>query len=615
MTKQTQIAQITETVAFADLFIHAFNPRTLVSDDETTSLAENIKIAGLIHNLAGYREDGVEGVGIVGGGRRLRALALLQDDPRFQSIPVLVTTDPDVAQLWATSENAQRKDLHPADEIRDFGLMNSRKIKAADIAVAYGVTEKHVYRRLALANLPECILTALKLEQINLSQAAAFTISNDADLCLEVLQEHLFKVAKGWAGLTDHQIKKALKPNAVKGTDRRAVFVTEETYTNAGGRITGDLFADEKQFDDAAKLDELFAEKLDFEARTFAAKNGWQWGVYVTDSYLSYDFHNEGDYGRIYEIEGELTEEEAARYDELEGMEDTGDEALQAEFEALAAKMEGDFSAEQKALAGCVMWIDRDGKVCTAGGLIRSDDKAAAIEAGILEASRHAPKEVVEKSPISEVLRADLNRIATGARQNAMIDDPKLALHLLAFQLSGQMGYSRTFGLRTDRVVNVPTSETGFALDKRLSAPEAETFDGYGREYDHPKAFASFRKQGDAKIMDFLNRKLVSLLSVDDVDLGAVIDGFIKKTTRDSFTPTAENFFGRVGGPYLNFLWSDLLGLAEDHPTITTFQKLKKAEKADKLEELFADAAVRSALGLTQEQEDRIAAWLPEGMI
>jgi ParB family chromosome partitioning protein len=54
--------------------------------------------------------------------------------------------------------------------------------------------------------------------------------------------------------------------------------------------------------------------------------------------------------------------------------------------------------------------------------------------------------------------------------------------------------------------------------------------------------------------------------------------------------------------------------LAADHPTVTTFEKLKKGEKALRLESLFADPATRTALGLSEDQIDRINAWLPEGM-
>jgi ParB family chromosome partitioning protein len=61
-------------------------------------------------------------------------------------------------------------------------------------------------------------------------------------------------------------------------------------------------------------------------------------------------------------------------------------------------------------------------------------------------------------------------------------------------------------------------------------------------------------------------------------------------------------------------IWRDLLDLPEDHPTATTFAKLKKGEKAEKLEKLFSDADMRKAHNVTDEQAAKIDAWLPEGM-
>ena len=115
--------------------------------------------------------------------------------------------------------------------------------------------------------------------------------------------------------------------------------------------------------------------------------------------------------------------------------------------------------------------------------------------------------------------------------------------------------------------------------------------------------------------MDLLVRVLIGQLNIGDVDLGGMIDDMTKKDTRDSFTPTAENFFGRVGGPYLVALWNDLLGLSENHEAAKTFAALKKSEKAAKMEKLFSDQNTRTALGLTESQEARIATWLPEGMV
>ncbi|MCF7701812.1 ParB/RepB/Spo0J family partition protein [Loktanella sp. M215] len=377
------------------------------------------------------------------GGRRYRALALLQDDPRFQIVTVRMAPDQATAAFWATSENAQREDLHPADEIRDFGVMEKRGVKVADIAVAYGVTEEHVYRRLALSTLPAPVLDALRDGSVSLSQAAAFTISDDEALTLEVLALHMEQIAKGYGGLNDHTIKTRLKPGSVKGTDRRAVFVGEADYRAAGGRMGGDLFADVTTFDDPAILDEVFAAKLAQTAADYPAAHGWKWAEAITDSYISYQFDQDRKFGKVYPVEGELTEAEAEaeRYDALAELAngDALDEEGTTELDALQTKRNGDFTDEQRATSGVVIYVTNDGRVMVEAGFIRAEDKAAAVEAGILQPSRHATTESAPKSPISDTLRGDLDRIGTGARQNAMLDDPKLALHLLAFQLCGRV--------------------------------------------------------------------------------------------------------------------------------------------------------------------------------
>ena len=317
MNNQTQITAATdEHIPFADLYLSDINPRTIVNDDAIVALAANIQEHGLIQNPAGLR-DASGKVGIVAGGRRYRALALLQDDPRFQTVTVRMAPDQATAAFWATSENAQREDLHPADEIRDFGAMDKRGVKVADIAVAYGVSEKHVYRRLALSNLPAPVLDALRDGSVSLSQAAAFTISDDEALTLEVLALHMEQIAKGYGGLNDYTIKTRLKPGSVKGTDRRALFVGEADYRTAGGRIGGDLFADVTTFDDPAILDEVFAAKLAQTAADYPAAHGWKWAEAITDSYISYQFDQDRKFGKVYPVEGELTEAEAERYDAL----------------------------------------------------------------------------------------------------------------------------------------------------------------------------------------------------------------------------------------------------------------------------------------------------------
>lgn len=612
MNVMTTNTTTVESVPFASLSLSDLNPRTVVNEESIIALAANISTVGLIQNLAGYRPDNGN-VAIVAGGRRLRALALLQDDPRFQTVSVNVTDDEAVARLWATSENSQREALNPADEIRDFGAMAKRGVAVPDIAIAYGVTEKHVYRRLALANLPCVILDGLKEGKVSLSAAAAFTIGSDERLILEVFKDYMDRAEQSYGHMSEAQIKRALKPDTVTDTDRRAIFVTVETYKAAGGRTSSDLFADTILFEDVDILDSLFAEKLEFEANRLKSTLGVKWAEAFEGTYLPYDYMAEQKFGRVYPEAGDLTDEQQERYEALEemGYDEELSETDQAELDALEVILKGDFTDAQKAHYGIVVLVDREGQIEVTEGLVRKEDQAAAIEAGILAASRHeGSSEPEPKSPISAKLQGDLDRIVTGSRQNALLDDPSLALHLLAFQLTNRMGYHRAFGISTSDVPNEPTSETGFELDKRLAPAPSD----YSYDNDLAADFAKFRKRGDKKIMDLLQNALVAKLSIGDHDMGAALDKLTKRETRAHFTPTAENFFGRVGGPYLCDLWNDLLDLAADHPTATNFAKKKKGEKAEALDSLFNDQNFRDIHSVTAEQLAKITAWLPEGM-
>ena len=131
---------------------------------------------------------------------------------------------------------------------------------------------------------------------------------------------------------------------------------------------------------------------------------------------------------------------------------------------------------------------------------------------------------------------------------------------------------------------------------------------------DLAASFRAFRKKGRAHVQGELTRFLAGLYQGGDQKLDALIAKAVAPDIRAVWTPTAANFFKRVGGPYLNALWRDLLDLSEGHPMATSFAKLKKQEMSDRLEKLFADPQTRAAYRVTDDQAIRIDAWLPEGM-
>ena len=605
--KREAINSPVELVPFADLYVSPLNPRTVFSAEGIEALAENIRQLGLIQNLAGLRDEAGK-VGIVAGGRRLRALELLQDYPRFAAIPVKLAPDAATAEIWASSENHHREQPHAADEIREYGTMAARGVPVPSIAVAFGVNEKHVYRRLKLASLPAPVLDALKAGSITLSNAAAFTISEDEAHSLAVLEQ-----VKGH-GYSDHQIKQMLKPDAVRGTDRRVLYVGQDAYEAEGGRMTGDLFSDQQYFDDVAPLDELFSRKL--AAAVEAAKaEGWTWAEAIGDSYIGYYELENRKLDRIYKEEGVLTEEQAARYDELAELAngDALDEDGQTELAALQVLLDGSYSDEQKAVAGVILYVNSKGALQKAEGLVRREDRTAAIEAGFLRPSAHVgAAEDAPKSAISQKLRDDLSRIAQGARQHAILRDPDLLIDLLAYQLSHALRWEKPLGLSTEEVPNWPSTEgSGYQLDARLTDNPAR--DMFGK--DHAKSFRAFRKKGAEHVKGELARFLAAHYRGGSKDMAAMLDKETQPNIREVWTPTAANFFSRVGGGYLDDLWRELLDLAPDHPTATTFARMKKGEKAERLEALFrGDGDLRSALAVTEEQAAKIAAWLPEGM-
>ena len=615
MTIQPTITADETRVPLASLTLSAMNPRQHVPEAEVVELAESILAAGLIQNLAGI-ESANGGTEIVAGGRRLRALQYLAEQhpdlaterPELMNPPVRIAPDATTAQAWAIAENAARRDLHPADEIRAYGKMEQSGATPAAIARAFAVSEKHVYRRLKLASLPAPIIDALAANEISLSAAACFTISDDEAHSLEVLARCR---GEDWS---DYQIKTTLKPDAVKDSDRRAVFVGLDAYKAAGGRVGGDLFANETLLDDPAILDEVFAKAL-ADAADLHRRDGWKWVETITESYVGWYQIEQDKLARIYRAEGTLTEADAERYDELADLVngDVLDEDGRAELETLQAALDGEWTDAQKAHAGLIVYVDQRGNLTASEGLVRHADKADAIAAGIMQGSRHTEADDAPKSPISAKLADDLSRVATGARQHALLRDPDLLLALLAYQLTGKMGYRHALGLRADDVPNLPTTEAeGYALDKRLTTPADRPADPFNS--DLAKGFRAFRKKGAEHVVAELTRHLAALATIGDEKLGGLIDKEVTTDIRAVWTPTAANFFSRVGGPYLADLWRDLLDLAADDERATSFEKLKKGEKAAKLESLFADDATREAHGVTAAQAECIATWLPEGM-
>ena len=603
-----------ESIPLADLYLSDMNPRQEADPEGIALLADSIAMIGLIQPIAGFRDEAGK-IGVVAGGRRWRAIklalerdpALAETRPDLALVPVRLAPDAATARAWAAVENTAREDLHPADEIRAFGRMREGGADVPTIARTFGITEAHVYRRLALAALPAPVLDALKAGEITLGAAKAFTVAEDEALALTVLDR-----IKG-GEVSEHRIRQLLQPEAINGgTDRRARFVGIDAYRAAGGRISADLFADATLLHDGDLLDRLFAEKLEAEADAKEAE--WAWIKTLDESYVPYGMAEK--MARLYRVEGVLTEEQAERYDELAELAQAEvlDEDGQAELDALQTILDGDFTDAQRRFGGWFMCVGQDGQIRMDGPYVRPEDRAAAIEAEVL--TGHAARQIegakddAPKSPYSGALVADLQAMRSAAVQGALLDKPELALDLLAYTFAEKWG--GPLAVRTDESPIKPATETGFAPDPRLLGNEG---DDESAEDDAPEAdpFDAFRAKGKKHRNAVLALALARSLRYSDRDpIFAKVEAEAKAHIRQVWTPTAENFFGRVSADTLDALHLDLTGCDPQCNGFKAFKSQKKGEKAAGMERLFTDAAYQSAWKIDAEKKARIDAWVPD---
>ena len=619
MTKQQTIQADTTSAVILQiplelLYISDLNPRKTVSESHIESLADSIERFGLIHNLAGLMgEDGK--VGIVAGGCRLRAIQMIAERFKthpFTTVPVKLAADAAEAEDWASAENAAREDMTPADEIRAFGRMKLRGATVPEIALAFAVTEARVYQRLALAGLPEPVLDALAAGEISLGTAKAFTLSYDEALTLSLLDQ-----VKGQA-VSESAIKNALHPDAIKATDRRAKFVGIETYEAEGGPVTRDLFSDEVFLASPALLDRLFTEKLDAARADLVETQGWAWAEARPEAWLNYYELDQLKLARLYPIEGDLTEEEAEEYDELADLANGGvlDEDGEARLTELQTILDGEYSEDQKAHAGCIILVNGSGKLEITAGLVRPEDKKAAIEAGVLQAPQ-TTKSDTPKSPYSQKLVADMQAIRLASVQAALLAKPELVLDLLGFGLSEASGsFESVFAIRLDRPTNAPGVEDGFTREPRLEhgIDASEYWQKGTRVEDLSEAFDTFRETGkkarNAQITEAIARTLP--YQAGGAEFFGLITDEAGADIRKHWTPTAENFFSRVSAGHLIDLLCEFLDCDAHDERVAAFTKLKKAEKAEKMEKLVSDPTTQKLMGLTPDQKAKLDKWVPD---
>jgi len=592
-------------VPLAELTLSDLNARDALIDGEVEAMADSIAVSGLLQNLIGYRDP--EGhIGIVGGGKRLRALQLLASegwsrvpqDRIIDPVPVKVTADPAKAIAWSGTENTARSDLHPADEVRAYARMRNQGSTLPAIARTFAKSELHVERRLKLADLPEAVLDALRTDRITIDVARALTLAPSQDAAVDALE------AASQPRVTAAEVRRMFIGDRIRSDDRRVAIAGLDNYLAAGGRADSDLFEGASYLHDEKLLDRLFKDALLARADDEKVAGAWNWVEIILGT--NFDWNVAAKYDRIYREPIALTDADQAEMDAIEARIDAI-EATPAEHqraEELRKRQLGDFTDEDLAHAGVFIWVNWHGEIKTSDPYRRRNDQGTdtASPAINVNASTASPA-----ADMPQNLLDDLARIKLACLQAAAVDKTELLLDLLAFSFSTQVSpYGRPLAVRLDTPNITPDKLDGTEIDARLPisldiATEPATAD----------TFQAFRTLGKKHRNTALSQTLARHLLLDTRGLSDVLARETGVLIRRTWTPTAAGFFSRCAPTYLDRLWAQLLDLDLDDDQRASFAKLKKANKAKALEDLFNDLSVREAHGLSRVQNAIIDQWVP----
>ena len=134
-------------------------PRRSFNEEELASLADSIRLHGLLHPIVVQRDDG--GYRLVAGERRLRAA----QRAGVAAIPAIVRPPAESARHWleaALTENLQRSDLNPIEEAAAYGrLADTFGLSHEAIAMRLGRSRSAVTNAIRLLGLPASVQEAV----------------------------------------------------------------------------------------------------------------------------------------------------------------------------------------------------------------------------------------------------------------------------------------------------------------------------------------------------------------------------------------------------------------------------------------------------------------------
>lgn len=598
------------------------NVRQTDSHAAIDELKASITAHGLMQNLVVVPARGGK-YHVIAGGRRLAALQALQAEgvlPEDHAVPCQIA-EGDAAEM-SLAENTVRVAMHPADEFEAYAALIDKKQTAAQVAVRFGVTEKHVLQRMRLGRVATELLAAFRAEELSLDALMAFALTDD-----QQRQMSVYKSLQGWQKDNARHIRQCLTENTVTSKDKLAAFVGLDAYKAAGGKAREDLFSEVVYLETPELLHKLAKERLEAEAGKLRAE-GWGWVLVGEEG----DDFSPYRCGRIKakpvdvppEVMAELEKaeaEQAAIAEQIDATEDEDeldalyerDRAIEAVLEDIEERIEAlrEFDPEEMKGAGCYVTIDHQGDLDIEKGLVKPGDRKASGQPESTFAGTKQPK-----PEFSQSLLADLKAYRCQAAQVEIAMNPEIAFDLLVFHAASDaliMGHHLRDGLDVHfrKTFPKPSVEGKNLATGRLEAVRDGLPLAWLEVEGEDERFNAFRELSQTEKLAILAYCMALTLKPDLASEGefptayetalALTGGSVEEYWR----PTKDNYLSRVTKDHLLAIGKEIFG----GDFTARWGKAKKAELAAMLDRGFSRVDDERP-----EIRARLKAWLPKGM-
>lgn len=309
---------------------------------DITDLLPLVRQHGIIQPL--LVRPNCEGFEIIAGQRRYHTLVALKEEGIAEPVPCIIMEEGDDTKAIEASliENLAHLPMDEIDQYKAFAALAEKGMDAGEIAAHFGVTERLVQQRLAIANLIEPVLNAYRREEIDAGTLRILTLATP-------------RRQKAWWKLFRSEDEYAPRGRALKqwlfGGSQVPVGNALFDIAEYEGAIASDLFGEDRYFTDSEAFWALQSTAIAAKREAYLA-SGWAEVVIldVGQQWLSWDHQKiaKGKGGKVYiacthdgEVtchEGYLTHKEARRREKTDAVD--GPESTKVERPELTKPMQ-----------------------------------------------------------------------------------------------------------------------------------------------------------------------------------------------------------------------------------------------------------------------------------